>query len=341
MQGGLEPPGPVREDSLMVDGKDMSRQVLEAGKFFENCVLCPRRCGINRRRGEVVGLGFCGETDQIRVAYVGPHFGEEPPLTGINGSGMVFFSGCSLKCSFCQNHQISHQGMGTSISLEGLLEKLEEMIRVHNVHNINFVTPDHFFPQVFRLVSLIRKKGHDLPVVYNLSGYQSVEILRKARNYADIYLPDYKYSDSSLAAKLSKCRDYPKVALEAIAEMIRQKGFLDACSTGADLAKKGVLIRHLILPGNVKNSINALTSLFIEFGKGLPVSLMSQYHPVAYQKERNLNRFISLKEFESVYSHAMELGFDHLFVQFPKGGSEEGPTKSAFLPDFRKPEPFK
>jgi putative pyruvate formate lyase activating enzyme len=297
---------------------------------------------VNRASGDgKTPLGFCGETNQLRVAYVGTHFGEEPPITGKNGSGTVFFSGCSLRCSYCQNHQISHKGMGKCLSLEQLLERVERMIRVSHVHNINFVTPDHFFPHVFRLVALLHNKGFKYPVIYNLSGYQSVEMLRIAEDYADIYLPDFKYSDSSPAATHSKCRDYPDVALSAIEEMVKQKGFLDASSTGADLARKGVLVRHLILPGNVENSINALTILFVEFGKGLPLSLMSQYHPGTNQRDKELNRLLSHEEFYKVYSHAMELGFENLFVQFPEKKLMCQSTHSPFLPDFQQAEPFK
>jgi putative pyruvate formate lyase activating enzyme len=226
------------------------------------------------------------------------------------------------------------------MSLEKLFEKIEHMIWKYRVHNINFVTPDHFFPHVFELVTLLRKKGLDLPIVYNLSGYQSAETLKVAENYVSIYLPDFKYSDSFLAERLSKCRDYPGVALEAIAEMIAQKGFLDACHTGSSTAKRGVLVRHLILPGKVENSINALTSLFVEFGKGLPLSLMSQYHPALYQKDESLNRFVSEEEFDRVYSHANELGFENLFVQFPDKASGLRPRRSSFFPDFRRPDPF-
>jgi putative pyruvate formate lyase activating enzyme len=309
--------------------------------LYKNCRLCPRACGVDRLVSNKTGRsGFCGETYQLRVAYVGPHFGEEPPITGSKGSGGVFFSGCSLKCSYCQNHQISHHGLGMIMSLEKLFEKVEYMIRKDRVHNINFVTPDHFFPHVFDLVTLLREKGLDLPTVYNLSGYQSVETLKAAEDYASIYLPDFKYSDSFLAGRLSKCTDYPGVALEAIAEMVLQKGFLDACHTGACTAKRGVLVRHLILPGKVENSINALTSLFVEFGSGLPLSLMSQYHPAVYQKDEDLNRFVSEEEFDSVYSHAIELGFEHLFVQFPDKDSLPRPRRSPFFPDFRQPDPF-
>jgi len=311
-------------------------------KPYENCYLCPRQCKINRISGsDAAQMGFCGETHQLRVAYVGPHFGEEPPVTGNNGSGAIFFTGCSLRCSFCQNHQISHQGLGACMALEELLQKLEGMIALNHVHNINFVTPDHFFPHIFRLVSLLREKGFYLPVIFNASGYQSVEMLKCAEEYCDIYLPDFKYSDSSLAAKLSRCPNYPRVALEAIAEMVRQKSFLDVCSTDGEIAKEGVLVRHLILPGNVENSIDALTTLFVEFGRGLPLSIMSQYHPVPHQNDVDLNRPTSEQEFNTVYSHALELGFEHLFVQFPESTPEHLPAISPFLPDFGQVEPFK
>ena len=310
-------------------------------EFYKDCRLCPRQCRINRCNGNGrTRLGFCGQTAQLRVGYVGPHFGEEPPITGQRGSGTVFFTGCSLKCSFCQNHQISHQGIGEIMVLSRLLQELDDIIRLHHVHNINLVTPDHFFPHVFHLVSLLRKKGFCPPTIFNVSGYQSQKMLKIAEDYVDIYLPDFKYSDSSLAASLSKCRDYPRVALEAIAEMVRQKGYLDACSPGLETAGKGVLVRHLVLPGKIANSIDALTSLFLEFGPGLPLSIMSQYHPVLEQKERDLDRFISWEEFNRVYSHAQELGFEYLFVQFPEKDMDQ-PEISPFLPDFQGAEPFK
>jgi len=154
------------------------------------------------------------------------------------------------------------------------------MIQGEHVHNINFVTPDHFFPYVFELVTLLRGRHCTLPMVFNVSGYQSVNLLKSAEEYVDIYLPDFKYADRDLAKRLSKCRDYPDVALAALSVMLSQKGFLDCFDTGDPLARKGVLVRHLILPGYVANSINALTTLFVEFGAELPLSLMSQYVPV-------------------------------------------------------------
>jgi putative pyruvate formate lyase activating enzyme len=307
-------------------------------RLYENCRLCPRLCRV-KRLGEGPGSrrGFCRETHDLRVAHVGPHFGEEPPLTGERGSGAIFFAGCTLRCTFCQNHQISHGGVGTPLSLEQLLERVSRMILGDGVHNVNFVTPDHFFPHVFSLVGLLRSRDFGLPVLYNLSGYQSLDMLKEAEGYVDIYLPDFKYADSSLAGRLSKCGDYPETALEAIVEMVRQKGFLDACTNGSELAKKGVLVRHLILPGYVENSLGALTCLFVEFGRGLPLSLMSQYHPVVPQQDGSLNRFLYKEEFDRVYHHALDLGFENLFVQFPEEHPEEGST---FLPDFLKRDPF-
>lgn len=308
---------------------------------YRSCVLCPRECRVDRTAHDAGSpRGVCGESDRVRVAYVGPHFGEEPPISGSNGSGTVFFTGCSLRCGYCQNHQISHDGMGTGMGMRELVSKVKEMVRRHRVHNINFVTPDHFFPHVFRLVATLRCDGVDLPMLYNLSGYQSIASLALTEPYADIYLPDYKYSDPSLAAALSRCRDYPSVALEAIAVMVRQKGFLDAVSSGAGLARKGVLVRHLILPGKVQNSIDALTSLFLEFGPGLPLSLMSQYHPVRRQPDPDLNRRVGHNEFEAVLGHARDLGFENLFVQFPEKDPSQISVASPFLPDFERPEPF-
>jgi len=175
-------------------------------------------------------------------------------------------------------------------------------------------------------------------MVFNLSGYQSVNLLRSAEGYVDIYLPDFKYADRDLAKKFSRCHDYPDVALAALSEMVSQKGFLDSVDAGDPLAKRGVLVRHLILPGHVENSVNALTTLFVEFGAALPLSLMSQYVPVNPQAAETLNRRVTQEEFDQVYSHAMELGFRHLFVQFPEEAVSD--RKPPFLPDFRLDKPF-
>ncbi len=308
---------------------------------YRECRLCPRACGVDRVQAEVDGAkGFCGETGRIRVGYVGPHFGEEPPLTGENGSGTIFFSGCTLQCVYCQNHQISWGGMGETVRSDVLLERIQTMVRRHGVHNLNFVTPDHFLPHVRALVTSLKAKKMGLPVVFNLSGYQSLPWLKAAESSVDIYLPDFKYANSRLAGRLSTCRDYPEIALSAISEMVRQKGFLDVFTGGRTLAKKGVLVRHLILPGYVRNSVNVLNALFLEFGRDVPVSLMSQYTPAVHQRDPLLNETVTGQMFDEVYDHALSLGFEHLFVQFPEKDSDGGVELPLWVPDFQKAEPF-
>lgn len=308
---------------------------------YRECRLCPRACGVDRVEAKVRGArGFCGETSRLRVGYVGPHFGEEPPLTGQNGSGTVFFSGCTLQCTYCQNHQISREGLGERVRSDQLLQRIQTIIRQSSVHNLNFVTPDHFLPHVTDLVTSLKAEGIGIPIVFNLSGYESLPWLKAAEPSVDIYLPDFKYADSRLAARLSTCRDYPEIALSAISEMVRQKGFLNVFTNDTGLAEKGVLVRHLILPGYVQNSINALSALFLEFGKKLPLSLMSQYYPAVQQRDPLLNQTLDAQAFETVYDHALSLGFEHLFVQFPEKNPKGVTEASPLVPDFQKAEPF-
>jgi putative pyruvate formate lyase activating enzyme len=226
------------------------------------------------------------------------------------------------------------------MDMDTLFRAAMEMMEKNQVHNVNLVSPDHFFPHAFQLVSLIRRSGFNLPVVYNLSGYQSLALLEIAEQFTDIYLPDFKYADPALSMRLSKCKDYPALALEAIVEMVRQKGFLHISDNGSELAEKGVLVRHLILPGQIENSLNALTTLFLEFGGRLPLSLMSQYHPALPQRHGKLNRPITPEEFERVYSHALDLGFEHLYVQFPDQNPPDRSHHPPFLPDFQREQPF-
>jgi putative pyruvate formate lyase activating enzyme len=285
-------------------------------------------------------MGYCREGALPRVAHIGPHFGEEPPISGTQGSGTVFFSGCSLRCSFCQNHQISHDGMGRVMETDVLVDRVFRMIEGDRVHNVNFVTPDHFFPHVFSVVRSLRRRGCTLPMLYNLSGYQSRRLLEEAEEWADIYLPDFKYSDPGLSSGLSGCPDYPQRALEAISEMVRQKGFLDSAADERPLARKGVLVRHLILPDRVQNSLDVLTTLFLEFGPRLPLSLMSQYTPLLPQRDPRMNRTVTREEFDRVYEHALELGLENLFVQFPEEPAGSGTAERPFVPDFRLERPF-
>ena len=303
---------------------------------FISCQWCPRQCGVDRQRGET---GFCGETAQLRVAAIEAHFGEEPPISGMHGSGTVFFSGCTLQCDFCQNYQLSHLHFGEQMTVAAVVERLATLYRTQGIHNVNFVTPDHFFPYTVAIMAALRQKNTPLPSVYNLSGYERVDALRQIEAAADIYLPDFKYADRELGALLSHCRDYPAVALDAIAEMVRQKGFLDSflAEEPERLAQRGVLVRHLILPGQTANSLAALDMLFLEFGKNLPLSLMSQYHPVRPCPVPGLDRRITTEEFQQVHDHALSLGFQHVFVQYPEN---EPPQAPEFLPDFTQARPF-
>lgn len=306
---------------------------------YRCCELCPRRCGVDRTANQV---GFCGEGVRLRIAAIEAHFGEEPPISGRQGSGAVFFSGCSLRCHFCQNYQISQEGLGSEWNVQEVVDRLVVLHEREGVHNVNFLTPDHFLPHTVAIVRLLRERGIHIPIVYNLSGYQRVESLRFIESIADIYLPDFKYADERLAQGLSRCADYPAVALEALCEMIRQKGFMDTFVRNDDdlfsPSKQGVLVRHLILPGQIQNSLQALSMLFVEFGPELPISLMSQYLPVRqFPSGSPLNRRVTRSEFQEVLQHAQELGFWNLFVQYPE---EVAIETQPFLPDFRAANPF-
>jgi putative pyruvate formate lyase activating enzyme len=317
---------------------------MQANELYKACMLCPRRCSVDRTNGRT---GFCGESAEPRIASIQAHLGEEPPISAQNGSGTVFFSGCPLRCRYCQNHQISHKGMGRVHGVEEVVDRISFLYEAKGIHNVNFVTPDHFLPHTVLIVRLLRERQIHIPTVYNFSGYQHVEALRIIRPWADIYLPDFKYSDSALARNLSRCPDYPEVALDALAEMVKQKGFLDSFPSIEDQppeggsfhpAGRGVLVRHLVLPGHVRNSLNVLTTLYIEFGKRLPLSIMAQYTPVqSFPKEPALNRSVAPEEFHEVLDHALGLGFLHILAQYP---SERTSGPPPFLPDFHSSHPF-
>jgi putative pyruvate formate lyase activating enzyme len=302
---------------------------------YQNCSLCPRNCQIDRYSGK---KGYCGESAELRIASIEAHFGEEPPISGSNGSGTVFFSGCAMRCVFCQNYQISCFHMGEFTKETNVADRLELLYRTRDIHNVNFVTPDHFLPHTIQIVDELRQRHITLPILYNTSGYVKVSMIQRLADYADIYMPDYKYADSNLAYELSRCGDYPIVALDAIAEMVKQKGMLDSSLSGRTIATQGVLVRHLVLPGQAQNSIEALSVLYGEFGVDLPISLMSQYWPARMVANAEMNRRVSSEEFYRVYEHSRMLGFRNMFVQHLPPGDEHADD---FLPDFRLERPFK
>ena len=285
---------------------------------YTNCTLCPRRCGVDRTRGQ---LGFCKMPGQVHAARAGVHYWEEPVISGSFGSGAVFFSGCTLKCAFCQNYDISQENFGKPLTSTELRAAFERLID-EGVQNINLVTPTHFLPDI--LPALEPKLP--VPVVYNCGGYESVETLRQLEGKIDVYLPDFKYSDNALAKKLSSAPDYFETASAAILEIYRQVG---KPVIEGDEMKRGVLVRHLVLPGCVDNSLGVLDWVAEHFCSGdILFSLMSQYVPMGRAVEMPpFDRRITELEYDSVLSYMMLLGIEDGYTQ-DFSSAERGYTPS-------------
>lgn len=285
---------------------------------YAHCTLCPRRCGVDRTWGQ---LGFCKMPGQIHAARAGVHYWEEPVISGSFGSGAVFFSGCTLKCAFCQNYDISQENFGKPLTSAELRAAFERLID-EGVQNINLVTPTHFLPDI--LPALEPKLP--VPVVYNCGGYESVETLRQLEGKIDVYLPDFKYSDNALAKKLSSAPDYFETASAAILEMYRQVG---KPVIEGDEMKRGVLVRHLVLPGCVDNSLGVLDWVAEHFRSGdILFSLMSQYVPMGRAAEMPpFDRRITELEYDSVLSYMMLLGIEDGYTQ-DFSSAERGYTPS-------------
>lgn len=300
---------------------------------YTPCRLCPRQCGVDRL-ADVAGV--CGETAQLRLASWGPHLGEEPCFSGAHGSGTIFFTGCPCHCFFCQNWQISNvHGKGRSVSTEEFHRIALGLVEL-GVHNLNFVTPDHFWPHIEALCARLRDEGVKIPFLFNSSGYQLPSMVARYAAQMDIFMPDFKFADPVLARLVMRDERYPEIALEALRLMVAEKGFLEPFDpSGTEPAKRGVLVRHLVLPGNVENTLRVLDLLREEFGRWLPVSLMSQYTPVPTAQTRPpFDRRLESAEYQAALDHARELGFENLLVQ-PLAPTDD------FLPDFDKDKPFK
>ncbi|RKY38157.1 MAG: radical SAM protein [Candidatus Omnitrophota bacterium] len=270
---------------------------------LENCNICPRNCGVNRLKGEV---GFCKTTHLAKVDSFFLHFGEEPELVGRGGSGTIFFSWCNLGCIYCQNYPISHLGEGREVSKEELAEMMITL-QDNGAENINFVTPTHVVAQIVEALSLAIQKGLSLPLVYNCGGYESVETLKVIEGVFDIYMPDVKYSDDSVASKLSSAPNYWEVVKEVLKEMHRQVGYLVIIG---GIAKKGLLIRHLVLPSRLAGSFKILDFIKEEISVDTYINIMEQYRPcfnAHYIKE--LSRRPTIEEFKEVLDYARKLGF--------------------------------
>lgn len=279
------------------------------GSAYMTCNMCPRQCSKDRN----TSVGFCGVGNIFRVARIAPHAWEEPPVSGERGSGTVFFSGCNLRCVFCQNKEISHSPKGKEYSADELYAAILDMVERQGVHNVNFVTPSHYLIQLLPVLERL-KATCDLPVVWNSSGYESVESLRMLNGLVDVYLPDFKYASSQLAGKYSRAEDYPTVALAAIKEMYRQTGAVRFSPDG--LIEKGVIVRHLVLPGERQDSVAVLRILSENLAiRDIRLSLMSQYTPdFAMDCEfKNLHRRVTTFEYNFVLDEAIRLGFDGYF----------------------------
>ncbi|MBQ7219154.1 MAG: radical SAM protein [Ruminococcus sp.] len=265
------------------------------------CDLCPRECHIER--GDTNG-GYCGVGMLPKIARIAPHYDEEPILSGTHGAGTIFFSGCSLRCVFCQNYTISSEDNGRYITPYALSEEYKRLESM-GVHNIEFVTPTHYIDAILESLEIYRPK---LPLIYNSSGYDRADSLRRLEGIIDVYLPDFKYSDNMLANRLSGCNNYVEIATTAITEMLRQTGE-PIIEDG--LIKRGVIIRHLVLPNHVKNSIGVLELITEWFGTHVPISLMSQYFPAGRAEEfPDINRRVTKREYQKVLDKLYELGLD-------------------------------
>ena len=292
--------------------------------LMSDCTLCPRQCHVDRRSGTV---GFCGQTALLCAARAALHFWEEPCISGSTGSGTVFFSGCSLRCVFCQNRAIALGETGRTITLDRLADIFLEL-QEKNAANINLVTAGHFLPQIAYSLELAKRRGLSLPIVYNTGSYEEVTTLKLLEGLVDIYLPDLKYRSSELSSKYSNAPDYFEKATAAIREMYRQIGapVLDP-ETG--LMKRGLIVRHLILPGQSKDSKQVLRYLHDTYGNDIYVSIMNQYTPLAgAELPKELNRCITAEEYEKILSFGERIGIEQGFRQ-------EGETaKESFIPPF-------
>lgn len=314
-------------------------------KDMQKCMICPRKCGVNRNSGQ---LGICGQTDEIKVARAALHMWEEPCISGANGSGTVFFSGCSLHCVFCQNQDIANGTVGKVISVERLAEIFLEL-QGEGANNINLVTPGQFVPQIIAALDIAKSNKLKIPIVYNTSSYELVETIKMLEGYVDVYLPDLKYRSEMISKRYSHASDYFAKASKAIAEMVRQTRGLEFYKEGDTLRKtlsikdyqqqedaggkllmkSGTIVRHLVLPGCEEDSKAVIQYLLETYGSHIFVSIMNQYTPVPQIVDYpELNRQVRTDKYEEVIDYAIEQGIENGFMQ-------EGETaKESFIPEF-------
>lgn len=298
--------------------------------LYDNCKLCPRKCGANRGAQKT---GICGVDNRLFVSRAALHMWEEPCISGENGSGTVFFSGCNLHCLFCQNHDISGENpYGKEISVKRLSEIFLEL-QDKGANNINLVTPTHYIPHIAMALDLAKKEGLSIPIVYNFGGFELSESLKLLDGLVDIYLPDFKYINPNTASVLSMAPNYPEVAKEAISEMVRQVGE-PVFDEETGLIKKGVIVRHLVLPSHTKEACEIIKYLHDTYGDSIYISIMNQYTPFPNlldpsKTPKELFRKVTPREYEKVIAFALETGVKNGFTQEGKAASE------SFIPSFK------
>ena len=291
--------------------------------YKNGCRLCPRECSADRIHGQT---GFCGMTDELMAARAALHYWEEPCISGTEGSGAVFFSGCTLRCVFCQNAEIAAGHAGKMLSVDRLADIFLEL-QEKKANNLNLVTATHFLPFILPALEKAKAHGLKIPVVYNTGGYEKTEIIKMLDGIVDIWLPDHKYRSSELSGKYSRAKDYPEKAASALEQIVKQTG--EPVFDDRGMMKKGVIVRHLLLPGHVRNSKKVLEYLYGTYGDQIYISLMSQYTPMpAMKDDPQLSRKVTAREYDRLLDHAISLGVTNCFIQ-------EGETaKESFIPEF-------
>ena len=289
--------------------------------LYQKCMLCPRKCGINRYKEK----GFCNLSNEIKVALAKPFFYEEPPISGTNGSGTIFFSGCNLKCCFCQNMEISKFNKGKTITINRLAEIMLELQK-QRAHNINLVTPTMYIPSIIKAIKKARKMGLNIPIIYNSSGYENVEAIKLLDGLIDVYLPDFKYFDNELAKEYSKATNYLENAKLVIQEMIRQTGPCIFDKNG--IIKKGTIVRHLLLPTHKDDTKKILNYLYSTYKNNIYISIMNQYTPNKYVEFNELKKPVKETDYNEIVDYAINIGITNAFCQV--GGT----VSESFVPDF-------
>ncbi len=286
------------------------------------CNLCPRECGVDRTKSK----GYCRSGEEIVISKTMLHMWEEPCISGINGSGAVFFGGCHLRCIYCQNSDIALNPKGTDACEKELCNVFLDLQK-RGAHNINLVTPTHYVPKIIKAVSHAKDEGLSVPVIYNTGGYEKKETIEMLENTVDVYLPDFKYINADTARKYSNAPNYPEVTKTALEEMVRQKPNLK--TDGNNMIKKGVIVRHMLLPGSLKNSKSVIEYLFKTYGDSIYISIMNQYTPIGeFENYPELSYAPTRREYQKLVDYALSLGIKNAYIQ------GEGASSKSFIPDF-------